>query len=55
MRDRKKKFYFDIISSIDLIEQFTIGVDLFSQYKLDKKTKSAVERQFLLLAKLLKE
>ena len=35
----------DILIAIELIEQFTEGVNEFSKYQADSKTKSAVERQ----------
>ena len=47
--DRKKKYYYDILSAIALINEFLTGTTLFSQYTIDKKTKSAVERQLAII------
>jgi uncharacterized protein with HEPN domain len=44
MTERVKKYLFDIMFSIEAIEDFLIGYD-FTKYKNDLKTKSAVERQ----------
>jgi len=44
MTERAKKYLFDILLSIEAIEEFLIGFDFF-QYQKDLKTKSAVERQ----------
>ena len=44
MTERAKKYLFDILLSIDAIEEFLIDFDFF-QYQNDLKTKSAVERQ----------
>jgi len=45
MTDKEKKFLFDIIESIKLIESFTRNTSSFEEYTKDLKTKSAVERQ----------
>ena len=42
---RKVKLYLDIVNSIDLIEEFLGPINLFQQYSVDLKTKSAIERQ----------
>jgi len=47
MTERAKKYLFDILLSIEAIEEFLTGFD-FIKYKDDLKTKSAVERQQLL-------
>jgi len=44
MTERAKKYLFDILLSIEDIEEFLTGFD-FIKYKDDLKTKSAVERQ----------
>jgi uncharacterized protein with HEPN domain len=44
MTGRAKKYLFDILLSIEAIEEFLTGFD-FSEYQGDLKTKSAVERQ----------
>lgn len=53
--DQKKKYYDDILFAISLIDEFLGGVNLFSQYKLDKKTKSAVERQLAIIGEAIKK
>ena len=45
MTDQGKKYLSDILSAIDLIEEFIASVDNFNQYVEDSKTQSAVERQ----------
>ncbi|RUA27302.1 MAG: hypothetical protein DSY76_05380 [Bacteroidetes bacterium] len=44
MTERAKKYLFDILFSIEAIEEFLKGYD-FLKYQTDLKTKSAVERQ----------
>jgi uncharacterized protein with HEPN domain len=53
--DRKKKYYDDILFAISLIDEFLRGIDLFSQYKVDRKTKSAVERQLAIIGEAIKK
>jgi len=53
--DRKKKYYSDILYSVSLIEEFLIDVNLFEQYKVDRKTKSAVERQLAIIGEAVKK
>ena len=53
--DRKKKYYDDIIFAISLIEEFLGEINLFSQYKIDRKTKSAVERQLAIIGEAIKK
>jgi uncharacterized protein with HEPN domain len=43
--DRKKKYYEDILLAISLIDEFLTDINLFSEYIVERKTKSAVERQ----------
>ena len=44
MTERAKKYLFDILFSIEAIEEFIKDID-FTNYQEDLKTKSAVERQ----------
>ncbi len=44
MTEKEKKFLSDIISSIELIENFTKDLRSFAEYEKDLKTKGAVER-----------
>jgi uncharacterized protein with HEPN domain len=44
MTERAKKYLFDILLSIEAIDEFLIDFDFF-KYQNDLKTKSAVERQ----------
>ena len=44
MTERAKKYLYDILYSIELINEFLGGLD-FLGYEKDLKTKSAVERQ----------
>jgi uncharacterized protein with HEPN domain len=53
--DRKKKYYNDILYAITSIEEFLIDVSTFSQYKKDRKTKSAVERQLAIIGEAVKK
>ncbi|NOX86254.1 MAG: DUF86 domain-containing protein [Chlorobi bacterium] len=45
MTDERKKYLSDILSAIELIEGFMVGINSFSEYIQDFKTQSAVERQ----------
>lgn len=42
---QSKKYLDDILYSIELIEDFMSNIDSFSEYSVDIKTQSAVERQ----------
>jgi len=53
--DQKKKYYKDILYAISLIDEFLGGIDLFSQYQIDRKTKSAVERQLAIIGEAIKK
>ena len=44
-----KKYLFDVINAIELIQLFTSDVEDFFEFKKDLKTKSAVERQLILI------
>ncbi|HVV54351.1 MAG TPA: HepT-like ribonuclease domain-containing protein [Mucilaginibacter sp.] len=52
--DRKAKLYFDIVASIDLIEEFLGPIDLFDEYSVDRKTQSAIERQLGIVGEAVK-
>ncbi|WP_374951617.1 DUF86 domain-containing protein [Mucilaginibacter sp.] len=52
--DRKIKLFNDIINSIILIEQFLGGINLFEEYTVDTKTKSAIERQLGIIGEAVK-
>lgn len=45
MTDQYKKYLFDILRAIDLIEAFVGPLTDFKEYLKDLKTQSAVERQ----------
>jgi len=51
---RKAKLFNDIISSIILIEQFLGSINLFEEYTVDIKTKSAIERQLGIIGEAVK-
>jgi uncharacterized protein with HEPN domain len=53
--DRRKKYYDDIIVAISLIDEFLGEITLFSQYTVDRKTKSAVERQLAIIGEAIKK
>ena len=52
--DRKVKLYFDIVNSIDLIQEFIGPINLFEEYTVDLKTKSAIERQLGIVGEAMK-
>ena len=49
MTEKARKYLSDILIAIKLIEDFTIEVIDFSDYQIDLKTKSAVERQVAII------
>ena len=51
---RKVKLFNDIINSIILIEQFLGAINLFEEYTVDIKTKSAIERQLGIVGEAVK-
>ena len=53
--NRKVKLYVDIINSINLIEEFLGPINLFQQYTIDFKTKSAIERQLGIIGEAVKK
>ena len=54
MIDRKAKLYIDIVNGIDLIHEFIGTIDLFEEYTVDLKTKSAIERQLGIVGEAIK-
>lgn len=59
MTDRQRKYLSDIAYAIELIDTFQNGIVSYEAYRIDFKTKSAIERQIAIigeaLAKLAKE
>lgn len=45
MTERSKKYLSDISRAVELIEEFTAGINDFEDYTADLKKQSAVERQ----------
>ena len=54
MTDRSKKYLSDILLAIELIQEFTAGLD-FNDYNSDRKTQSAVERQLAIIGEALNQ
>ncbi|MGN6397608.1 MAG: HepT-like ribonuclease domain-containing protein [Mucilaginibacter sp.] len=52
--DRKIKLFNDIVTSIDNIERFLGSINLFEEYAVDLKTKSAIERQLGIVGEAIK-
>ncbi len=55
MTEKSRKYLFDVLLAIELIEEFTIGVGDFSIYDSDRKTQSAVERQLAIIGEALNQ
>lgn len=55
MTEQSKKYQFDILIAIDLIEKFTVGITDFNLYQNDLKTQSAVERQLAIIGEALNQ
>ncbi|WPP49891.1 HepT-like ribonuclease domain-containing protein [Catalinimonas niigatensis] len=53
MTEKGKKYLSDIVRAIDLIEDFTKGIDTFNAYEADLKSQSAVERQLAIIGEAL--
>ncbi len=53
MTEKSKKYLSDVLISIDLINEFTIGISDFNLYDKDRKTQSAVERQLVIIGEAL--
>lgn len=51
MTEKERKFLYDVIKSIDLIESFTKDLKSFNDYEKDVKTKGAVERHLGIIGK----
>jgi uncharacterized protein with HEPN domain len=49
MTDQGKKLLTDVLTAIELIESFVAGINTFSEYQVDLKTQSAVERQLAII------
>lgn len=49
MTERATKYYSDILLAIELVEQFIADTPNFTIYCADRKTKSAVERQLVII------
>jgi len=52
--DRKLKLFVDIINGINLIEELLGSINLFEEYVVDRKTKSAIERQLGIIGEAVK-
>ena len=55
MTEKNKKYLFDILSAIDLVEKFIADVPDFNSYQSDLKTQSAVERQLVIIGEALNQ
>jgi uncharacterized protein with HEPN domain len=53
MTERTLKYLSDILQAIELIEEFSNGVQSFTDYDLDRKTQSSVERQLSIVGEAL--
>ena len=53
--EKSKKYLSDILMAIELIEEFTIGINDFNLYDKDRKTQSAVERQLAIIGEALNQ
>ena len=49
MTEQAKKYLSDMLNAIELVEQFSKDTPDFESYQADLKTKSAVERQLVIL------
>lgn len=49
MTERSRKYLSDILIAIAFIEEFISDTSNFTEYQNDKKTKSAVERQLVII------
>ena len=55
MTEKSKKYLSDILMAIELIEEFTVGINDFNLYDKDRKTQSAVERQLAIIGEALNQ
>ncbi len=53
--EKSKKYLSDILMAIELIEEFTVGINDFNLYDKDRKTQSAVERQLAIIGEALNQ
>lgn len=53
MTDKGRKYLFDILMAVELINEFTADLKDFNDYVSDKKTQSAVERQLAIIGEAL--
>lgn len=53
--EKSKKYLSDILMAIELIEEFTDGINDFNLYEKDRKTQSAVERQLAIIGEALNQ
>jgi uncharacterized protein with HEPN domain len=53
--EKSKKYLSDILMAIELIEEFTVGINNFNLYEKDRKTQSAVERQLAIIGEALNQ
>lgn len=53
MNERTKKYLYDLLISIELIEDFLVNYNSFFDYANDLKTKSAVERQLIIVGEVI--
>ena len=53
--EKSKKYLSDILMAIELIEEFTVGINNFNLYDKDRKTQSAVERQLAIIGEALNQ
>ena len=49
MTERSRKYLSDILIAVGLIEEFISDISNFTDYQDDNKTKSAVERQLVII------
>ena len=54
MTTKAKKYLFDILRSIELIEQHLAGVPNLTAYEQDIKTQDAVERRMIIISEALR-
>jgi uncharacterized protein with HEPN domain len=55
MTEKSKKYLYDILLAIELIEEFMIDNNDFLLYEKDRKTQSAVERQLVIIGEALSQ
>lgn len=54
MTEKSLKYLSDVLMAIELIQEFTLDFD-FTAYDRDRKTQSAVERQFAIIGEALNQ